>query len=65
MKETIEWFSVTDSKRPDDGEEILMQLDDGDNQGVFPGFHTKRGFILTHGDYVTPSMWCYFPKGQQ
>ena len=65
MKETIEWFSVTDRKRPDGDEKILMQLDDGDNQGVFQGFHTKGGFILTHGDYVSPSMWCYFPKGQQ
>ena len=67
MKETIEWYDASDVfKRPDTGEDILMKLSGpGEIQEVVAGFHTKRGFILTHGDYVSPSIWCYFPKGQQ
>jgi len=66
MKETIEWYRVTDAKRPDDGEEILMQLhsDDG-TLCVYTGFYTDQGFVLAHGEYVSPTMWCYFPKGEQ
>ena len=68
MKETIEWYDAGDVfKRPDTGEDILMKLGGpGEIRGVLAGnFYSLIGFVLPCGECVAPTMWCYFPKGQQ
>lgn len=68
MKETIEWHYTVEEVLPFNGADVLMKLGGpGEVQEVVAGFYyTKRGFILPlFGDPVSPSMWCYFPKGQQ
>ena len=69
MKETIEWFSVfKDSERPREEERLLMKLNGAipHLQGVQTGtYFWDTGFILDGGESVSPTMWCYFPKGEQ
>lgn len=71
MKETIEWYRVAERIIPSDDAEILMKLGEGSTRlggltGVFVGsFHSLTGFRLPGGEDVIPTMWCYFPKGEQ
>jgi len=66
MKETIEWFKTTDSMRPIDGANVLMKLSDEIDDVWAGSFTFLDGFLMINGEVaesVTPSMWCYFPKG--
>ncbi len=70
MKETIEWYSASQSDiRPIAGESILMKMRpgvSGELRGVHAGtFFEDVGFLLQCRESVSPVEWCYMPKGPQ
>jgi hypothetical protein len=68
MKETIEWHYTVEEATPFNGADVLMVINGGPGEirGVVAGeFYKSAGFVLPCGEPVQPSMWCYFPKGQQ
>lgn len=68
MKETIEWYRNDSDGTPHNGAEVLMKMNGGPGEliGVLAGnYYTNHGFLLPCGESVSPTMWCYFPKGEQ
>lgn len=64
MKETIEWFSVSEST-PDEAVLVLVKQDDDILPVIPAAYSVLGGFLSVFGKPHNPSMWCYFPKGEQ
>lgn len=68
MKETIEWYRVSDNAAPDELKGLLVQDIYGDidpsyyNQGRWMRIRDTMNPVI---DPLTIKMWCYFPKGEQ